>query len=272
MPNLRDLITAVALTLPSVCPIAWAQGPNVIEDLPDLGSAFDAAGTEGTFVIVNVSTNEARVYNPARAAKSFPPASTFKIFNSLIALDTGVVTDTDTQVLKWDGQTRPIAAWNKDHTLRSAFAASAFPAYQGVARQVGLERMQGYLTAIPYGAGDISSETLDVFWVMRGYTITAWQQVDFLKRLYLNDLPFPQRVLDAVKDIAVVERGDSYVLSGKTGWTVDRDPGMGWFVGWLARGDDAYVFATNLDIFSQTQADARLGITRQALESLGLLS
>ena len=65
-----------------------------------------------------------------RSGEGRLPASTFKIPNSIIALETGVVEDPDKDVFKWDGVTRSFEPWNKDHTLRSAIAVSAVPVYQ----------------------------------------------------------------------------------------------------------------------------------------------
>ncbi len=263
------LIVATLLTVLVFAQSAWAQSPT-IQTHPELGALFDEISTSGTFVALHVQTNQAHVYNPDRAAQSFPPASTFKILNSLIALETGVVSDTDTHILRWDGETRPNAAWNKDHTLRSAFAVSALPAYRQIARDVGLARMTSYLDAVSYGRGTIDAEILDIFWVLPNYTTTAWQQVDFLKRLYLNDLPFSQPVMEAVKNIAVVERRDRYVLSGKTGWTTVIEPGLGWFVGWLEREDGAHVFALNMDMHDGVHADARILLAKKSLSGLDL--
>jgi beta-lactamase class D len=41
-------------------------------------------------------------YGQERASKRFPPASTFKIPNTLFALDAGAVSD-EFEVCKWDG-------------------------------------------------------------------------------------------------------------------------------------------------------------------------
>ena len=40
-------------------------------------------------------------YNPERCDQQFIPASTFKIFNSLVGLETGAVKD-EFEVFKWD--------------------------------------------------------------------------------------------------------------------------------------------------------------------------
>lgn len=253
------------------CSLSVSAISETTQEHPEFGKFFEQARTVGTMVVVDVQDGTVDVYNPSRASALFPPASTFKILNSLIALETGVVPDVDAQVLKWDGETRAVAAWNKDHSLRTAIAVSAFPAYQQVARDIGLERMSDYLAQVGYGTGQVTVENLPWFWVLKDFRVSANEQVQFLKRLYLNDLPFAQAHLDAVKDITVVERGEGYVLHGKTGWTTATDPGTGWFIGWVARDAQAHVFALNMEITEDRQAPARISIAKDILKALGLL-
>ena len=169
------------------------------------------------------------VHNPTRADQEFLPASTFKIPNSLIALETGVIAD-EREVLKWDGQKRSVPEWNKDHDMRSAIAVSAVWFYQELARRVGAKRMQEWIDRIGYGNRDLSGG-IDQFWLTGGLRITARQQIEFLRRLYADELPFSARTRRIVKDILVLERTAEYVLRGKTGLAGARPAG-----GWLVRG------------------------------------
>ncbi len=274
----REILAAISrvcallilLTVSYLSTSAGAQRP-AIQFHPDFAQFFKDAGTIGTIVVMDVHRQTVDVYNPARADVLFPPASTFKILNSLIALETGVVTDVDTQIFKWDGVDRGSAGWNKDLTLRSAFATSAFHVYQQIARDIGLETMTRYLDRVGYGTGEVTHENLDWFWVLKGFRISANEQVQFLRRLYLEDLPFSRKTIATVKDISIVERGEGYVLHGKTGWTTDTNPSTGWFVGWIERGDEASVFALNMDMNEISQAPARITITKDILKALDLL-
>ena len=130
----------------------------------DLAKRFFDVGTVGTFVGYKVDDYLIIASDKERSGEAKLPASTFKIPNSLIALETGVVADPDKDVFKWDGVTRSIEAWNKDHTLRSAIAASAVPVYQEIARRIGAERMQKYLDLFDYGNRDIGGG-IDQFWL-----------------------------------------------------------------------------------------------------------
>jgi len=97
-------------------------------------------GTAGTFVGYKVDDYLIIASDKDRSGEAKLPASTFKIPSSLIALETGVVQDLDKDVFKWDGVTRSIEAWNRDHTMRTAIAASAVPVYQEIARSDGGDR------------------------------------------------------------------------------------------------------------------------------------
>src|SRR3981081_1058559 len=129
-----------------------------------LAKHFADEGTAGTFVGYKTDDYLIIASDKDRSGQAYLPASTFKVPNSLIALETGVVEDPDKDVFKWDGVKRDIEAWNRDHTLRSAIAASAVPVYQEIARRIGAERMQKYVDLLDYGNRDIAGG-LDPSWV-----------------------------------------------------------------------------------------------------------
>ena len=189
-----------------------------------------------------------------------------------IALETGVIKD-DVDVLTWDGIERgfngsPIAEWNQDLNLRLAFKYSAVWFYQVLARRIGHRRMQDFVNQIEYGNRNIGGkEDIDQFWLEGELKITPKQQIAFLDRLYQNDLPFSQRTINLVKDIAITEQTPDYVLLGKTGATSK----IGWYVGYLEHNGNVYFFATNLDMDSENALAARKEVTRLCLKDLGLL-
>src|SRR4029450_4459658 len=120
-----------------------------------LAKRFSDEGTAGTFVGYKVDDYLIVASDKDRSGQAFLPASTFKIPNSIIALETGAVEDPDKDVFKWDGVKRSIEPWNKDHPLRSAIAVSAVPVYQEIARRIGAERMQKYVDLFDYGNHDL---------------------------------------------------------------------------------------------------------------------
>lgn len=235
----------------------------------DLAKRFFDLGTEGTFVGYKVDDYLIIASDKIRSGEAKLPASTFKIPNSLIALETGVVADPDKDVFKWDGVTRSIEAWNKDHTLRSAIAVSAVPVYQEIARRIGAERMQKYVDLLDYGNRDIGGG-IDQFWLTGNLRIDPIQQVDFVDRLRRGVLPVSRRSQDLVRDILPVTKvGDATIRakSGLLGAEAGK-PQLGWMVGWAEKGSLQTVFAMNMDVRDPSQIPARMTVTQQCLADI----
>src|SRR4051795_8981422 len=191
-------LLAAAAIVPSRAFANVAPQRSEIRD--DLAKRFTGVGTVGTFVGYKTDDYLIIASDKERSGQAFLPASTFKIPNSLIALGTGVVGDPDKDVFKWDGVKRSIEAWNQDHTLRSAIAASAVPVYQEIARRIGAERMQKYLDAFEYGNRSIGGG-IDRFWLTGGLRTSAFEQIDFVDRLRRGVLPVAKRSQEQVRDI-----------------------------------------------------------------------
>ncbi|MGE5656791.1 MAG: class D beta-lactamase [Actinomycetota bacterium] len=237
----------------------------------DLGQSFRDLGVDGSIIIYDKNRDRFYEHNPSRNTTAFFPASTFKIFNALVSLETGVIQD-DVAVLTWDGIKREIPAWNRDTNLRQAFKDSTVWFYQILARKVGHQRMQEFIERVGYGNRQIGTpEQIDRFWLEGPLQITPKQEIEFLQRLERNDLPFSERTLELVKDIMILERTPTYTLRGKTGWINRVTPNIGWFVGYLQQNNNVYVFATNLIMPSANDAPKRLEITRRSFKALGLL-
>ncbi|MBI3451837.1 MAG: class D beta-lactamase, partial [Rhodospirillales bacterium] len=211
----------VASSLSLLGSVALAQSSaGQYQEMPGFKRFFDNAGVEGTIIVHDLRKGTSVVYNPARADTGFLPASTFKIPNSLIALDLDIVKDVDGDIFKWSGKPftwdreavlvegKPILpeACNADITLRTAFPNSCVPVYQDIARKVGAERYKGILSSINYGNVDISSVAIDRFWLEGKLRISARHQIEFLKKLYREDLPFSKHAMRQVKDIMTAEK------------------------------------------------------------------
>lgn len=235
---------------------------------------FQSLGVEGAIIIHDLNQNVTYEHNRDRNRQAFLPASTFKILNSLIALETGVIAN-DVAVLTWDGIERMIPVWNQDLNLRRAFNLSAVWFYQVLARRVGHDRMQQWVSEAGYGNQTIGSpDAIDSFWLEGDLRITPQQQIEFLQRLHRNELPFSEETVATVKDIMITERTPDYTLRAKTGWAglgeADQ-PQIGWYVGYLERGENVYLFATSIDMRSDADAPVRLELTRRCFETLNLL-
>ena len=237
-----------------------------------LAKHFADAGTDGTFVGYKVDEYLVIASDAQRSGEAKLPASTFKIPNSLIALETGVVEDPDKDVFKWDGVKRSIEAWNKDHTMRTAIAASVVPVYQEIARRVGEGRMQKYVDLFEYGNRNIGGG-IDQFWLTGDLRIDPVQQVDFVDRLRRGVLPISKRSQDLVRDVLPVTKAGEAVIhvkSGLLGAEVGK-PSLGWMVGWAENGSAQTVFALNLDVREPHHIADRMNLTQACLRDIGAI-
>ncbi len=205
----------------------------------------------GSAVILDLNSSKKTVFGN-RADERLNPCSTFKILNSMIALDSRVVKD-ENEVIKWGGVKREYPAWNQDHTMRSAIATSTVWFYQELAGRIGQMRMREYVSRAQYGNTD-TSNTLTDFWLGGGsLKISLNEQVDFLSRLMCNDLEFPLHVMETTKDIITLEKNGTYQLGGKTG----SCNGVGWFVGFVQNRNKTTVFAFNIKGEGANGAEAK---------------
>jgi len=123
---------------------------------------------------------------------------------------------------------------------------------------------------LQYGNMDIGGG-VDKFWLSGNLRITQMQQIDFLKRLYKNELPVSQRAMDIVKNIIVLTDTNGYILRGKTGWSQSDTKNIGWFVGWVEIWGNVYFYATNIEgsLDNENFGMARRKITENILKELG---
>src|SRR5579864_1598786 len=264
--NLLGALSASALPSRSFANVAPPRG----EIRSELAKLFTDTGTEGTFVGYKVENNRIIASDADRSHAPKLPASTFKIANSLIALETGVVGDPDKDIFRWDGVTRSFDAWNKDHTLRSAIAASAVPVYQEIARRIGPERMQKYVDLFEYGNRNIGGG-IDQFWLTGDLRIDPVQQVDFVDRLRRGVLPISKRSQELVRDILPVTKAGDAVIRAKSGLLGAEvgKPSLGWLVGWAEKGETNTVFALNLDVRAPRHISDRMSLSQACLAAIG---
>lgn len=253
---------------------------NVNQD-NSLKKYFDEAGVTGTFGIFDNAQGQFTIYNLLRFRDSaYLPASTFKIFNSLAALGTGVVFS-DTVVVPWDKVVRTgpggdtMHQWNKDMNMREAFEVSNVGFYQEMARRIGKDTMQMLLDSVGYGQRYDTfriTDNIDRFWLDNTLKVTADEQLGLVKRLYFKQLPFQNREQEIVKNMMIRERSDKYILAYKTGWgTTASGSQLGWIVGWIEENKHVYPFVLNLESPDKNinMVEVRLKVLKGILGQLG---
>jgi len=235
---------------------------------------LDTHKLTGTILIYEVQKETYYTNDHSTSKTGAIPASTFKIPNSIIGLETGNLAD-ETTVFKWDGRKRAYPMWEKDLTLKEAFQVSCVPCYQELARSIGVDTMQSYLDKLGYGGMDVNQDNLDMFWLAGDSRISPMEQIKFLRRLYKGELPISTTTTETLKNIMKMETNKVYSLSGKTGWAVIGEENIGWFVGYLENQNGMYYFATRItpktDLDTDNFIKARKQITLDAFKKLGII-
>ena len=271
MMNKGIVRSIIALVLAISYSEANAQQASV-EVRDDFKKQFEQFHVHGSFTLYDLRNNKWILCNQEQLKRLFIPASTFKICNSLIGLESGVITDEDFRI-KWDGVVRSRPEWNKDQDLKTAFKNSTVWYYQELARRVGGQRMKRWLDTLGYGNADTSGG-IDVFWLFGGLRITPEQQVLFLKRLFTGELPLSKRTMDIVRRIMIVKDTAFYSHRAKTGWSGQDGLDIGWYVGYLQTESNVYFFATCIQRQESENPDflrSRIEITLAILKDLGLV-
>lgn len=268
---------------PSPLSPATAQEPPV-KSSAVLADVVVATGYEGLLAILDPKPPALFVSSPEFLDTRLPPASTFKVLDSLIALQTGVA-DGPNYRIKWDGKERSVPAWNQDQTLASAYKTSAEWYFQDLARRIGAPTMEKWVKATHYGNENIAGP-IDAFWLEGELRISPREQLQFLQRLHARDLPFSPQVMDTfIRDIALWNEGQGWTIRGKTGWAHREDlppsqAHVGWFIGWLETDAEVQYFAAVLlasedTVKSRTLKDflhRRIWVVLEGLMRQGLVS
>jgi beta-lactamase class D len=238
------------VTLLAACGGARPEPAAPESTLPAIDWAKHGLADAGCFVIRDLASGDERISDEARCAEPRRPNSTFKIPNSLIALDLGILDGPDA-IMTWDSAAYPAEdwwseAWRQDLPLRRAIEVSAVPHYRRLATLIGEERMRAALDAMDYGNRDLSGG-LDQFWLRGGLRISARQQIDFLVRLLRDQLPASKPAHAAVREILLRETRGAAKIFGKTGsGKLEDGPETmyhGWLVGWIEDAGRILVYA-----------------------------
>jgi beta-lactamase class D len=258
------LVAVAVLALPTAAAATpWREEPAVT-------ALFRDAGVEGTFVLLDEGRGELRGHNRGRAEQRFSPASTFKVANALIGLSVGAVQNVD-EVIPYTGEANPfMREWLDPMGLRGAMKVSNVPLYQELARRIGLSRMREAIQRLGYGNEQIGSN-VTTFWLRGPLAISAVEQTRFLSRLAHQRLPFPRQAQQQVAEITQVDSGPGWSLHAKTGWQNAPGAGVGWWVGWVQKGDQITPFALNIAMAGAADAPKRERLGRSSLQALGIL-
>jgi len=224
----------------------------------EIEDIFKKSKINGSLVISALDGKEF-IYNKSRVNKRYLPGSTFKMPNTLIALQEKAIKD-EYEILKWDGKIRTYKPWNKDQNLQSAFPISCVWCYQELAKKIGNDKYLQHLQKLNYGNQKTGLD-LTTFWLSGDIKISVNEQIKFLKKLYNSELPYEKEYINVLKKIMIVEKTDKYTIRVKTGWTQD----IGWYIGYIETKNKVWFFALNANI-QWEQLKYRKQIVMEALK------
>ena len=207
-------------------------------------------------------------YNDELLKNRYSPASTFKIPNSIIGLQTRAVKSID-EIWNWDSIVRQNENWNKDHSMSMAFKNSTVWYYQKLAKEIGNNRMKNYLKKFDYGNQQIG-DSIHQFWLNGNLQISPLEQLSFLYKLKSKKLDLREEVYEQLKKIMFVETIGGANIYAKTGWGFDGKKDIGWYVGYVEKNNNTYLFSTLLlsDNFEKVDNFGlkRIEITKRAFQ------
>lgn len=243
--------------------------PRVYAEDSGIAKLFTDRNLNGTIVISSLDGNTTYMHNEERANTRLLPASTFKIPNTLIALEEKAVAN-EREIINWDEKDKGLEAWNKDQSLATAFQTSCVWFYQELAKRVGIASYDRYLREMNYGNAKLGGE-LTTFWLEGDLRISATEQVAFLKKIYKREYPFRSSYYDVLAKLMIVEQSPTCTVRAKTGWAARINPQVGWYVGYVESGGRVWFFATNIDVSCPEDNHFRQLITYEALKLKGIM-
>lgn len=239
---------------------------------------FEKCGIQGSITIYDYKLKKWMTNDIADSQFPTLPASTFKIVNTLIALETKVVKDEE-EIIPWIDDYDTLKYGHRPNiyhsmSMKEAFSLSAGWVYIELAKRIGKDRYKHILSEIGYGNVDVSIDDSD-FWNFGAFAISPVNQIEVLIGVYEETLPFSKRSFKTLKRMMIAEEGDDYVLRAKTGWTRAGGKDTGWWLGYIEKSDNVYFFATRL-IKDRSEANPNFGncrkeITKAICRELGIL-
>ena len=223
----------------------------------------------GSFVLYDQATDKWNIYNIDHASTRIPPNSTYKIYDALLGLESGIITP-EHSTFTWNGEPCPFESWESDQDLTSAMHNSVNWYFQAIDSQAGFQSVKTFLQTINYGNQNTGTN-LNLYWTDFSLKISPIEQVELLQNFYQNNFHFDRKNIQAVKNALLLSTTSSGSLYGKTGTgRVNGKDVNGWFVGYIESDNNTYYFATNIQAPSNATGSQATEITETILSDFGI--
>ena len=223
----------------------------------------------GSFVLYDQSADKWNIYNMEHASTRVSPNSTYKIYDALLGLESGIITP-EHSTFTWNGEPYPFNSWEADQDLTSAIHNSVNWYFQAIDSQAGFQSVKTFLQTINYGNQNTGTN-LNLYWTDFSLKISPIEQVELLQNFYQNNFHFDRKNIQAVKNALLLSTTSSGSLYGKTGTgRVNGKDVNGWFIGYIETANNTYYFATNIQAPSNATGSQATEITESVLSNLGI--
>ena len=223
----------------------------------------------GSFVLYDQSADKWNIYNMEHASTRVSPNSTYKIYDALLGLESGIITP-EHSTFTWNGEPYPFHSWEADQDLTSAIHNSVNWYFQAIDSQAGFEAVRTFLQTLNYGNQNTGTN-LNLYWTDFSLKISPIEQVELLQDFYQNSFHFDSKNIQAVKKALLLSTTSSGSLYGKTGTgRVNGKDVNGWFIGYIETSNNTYYFATNIQSSSGATGSQATEITESVLSNLGI--
>lgn len=218
-----------------------------------------------SFVIY--SPSKIFIYNKPKAYTPMIPASTFKTYNSLIALENKIIKNEKEIFFRYNNEEVFLESWKEDTNLVNGMKNSNLLAYQTLAKKIGIKNMQKALNKLDFGNKQINGR-LTTFWIDGTLKISAYDEAVLAYKLGKLQLPFSKNNQKIVKNIMVKESYKKCSIYSKTGYAVDEVTPTGIINGFIENGNNLYGFTLNTNMAGIKESEKRIDYLKKALDKL----
>jgi len=216
----------------------------------DINKFFTEAQVTGGISIYDLKDKSWIHSNENWANKGSLPASTFKIFHTLIALEEEVISGKK-DTISWDGEAKlfkkfKISNWNKDNDLEMAFKNSTVWYYEEISKQIKKRTYRKHLRKNGYSNRRNKNGKEFDFWNYGELKVSPIEQIKMLIKLHKNELSFKDTHQELTKDLMIEKETPTYILRSKTGWSYGKLD-IGWYIGFLELENNVVFFATRIE-------------------------
>lgn len=241
-------------------------------------------GTKGCFLLYNMKTGLVeKEIGGGNCRERVVACSTFKVPLSVMAFDAGILKDEE-EVLKWDGKVDERTEVNADQNAKTWMKYSVVWFSQRLTPELGEEKIKKYLNNFKYGNEDMAGGLTQAWLIDPAFEgpalkISPYEQVEFMKNLWSDQLPVSKRAMQITRDLTYLETSaNGFKLNGKTGsnfYHQDRQRRLGWFIAHVSDGNKEYIAVTNFSDIDPAQGGSYGGarakeITKEILKDEGL--